>query len=60
MKKTIISSIAILSFIAFAFSQPVSPSADVTKSAQITNLNKKTSIQPKPPTNWSRFKDLFK
>jgi hypothetical protein len=64
MKKTVLASVAILSFIICAFAQAPVSSSDSLKSAQkieTVSFNKKTSIvTPKPPTNWSKIKDLFR
>ena len=63
MKKIAIASITILAFIAFAFAQPVTTGIDSLKAVQkseTSKLGKKTIVQPTPPTNWSKIKDLFR
>jgi hypothetical protein len=64
MKKIIISSILVFSFMLCASAQVGSPAkVDSVKAVQTvyTNaLGKKTIVNPKPPTNWSKIKDLFR
>jgi hypothetical protein len=63
MKKITIASITILTFIAIAFAQPVTTGIDSLKAVQkseTSKLSKKTIVQPTPPTNWSKIKDLFR
>ena len=65
MRKLIISSAIVLSFIICASAQQ---SAETQKSApaksvqtvEKSSLGKKTITVPKPPTNWSKIKDLFR
>jgi hypothetical protein len=65
MKKLITSSILVLSFIICASGQAntVTQNSASSKSVQTvdkTTLNKKTIVQPKGVTNWSKIKDLFR
>jgi hypothetical protein len=65
MKKLIISSILVLSFIFCASAQQIESQSkvDSVKAVQTVDknsLNKKTIVNPKNPTNWSRIKDLFR
>jgi hypothetical protein len=65
MKKLIISSSIVLSFIICgsaqqgADTQNVAPAKSV-QSVDKSALGKKTIVNPKPPTNWSKIKDLFR
>jgi hypothetical protein len=67
MKKIIISSILVFSFILCASAQVGSPAqVDSVKAVQTTHTNalgKKTIVSDplgQKPTNWSRIKDLFR
>jgi hypothetical protein len=63
MKKITIATITILAFIVFAFAQPATSGTDSLKAVQkseISKLGKKAIVQPTPPTNWSKIKDLFR
>jgi hypothetical protein len=63
MKKITSVSITILAFVVFAFAQPTTSGTDSLKVVQKTEnskLAKKTIVQPTPPTNWSKIKDLFR
>jgi hypothetical protein len=65
MRKIIISSFVVFSFIICASAQQPgaqsqSDSVKVVQTSDKNTLNKKTITNPKPPTNWSRIKELFK
>jgi|GEM_PF-5326828 len=63
MKKKVVATFAILALAVFSFSQvPVSTndSLKISSQSQSVNLGKKTIVTPKPPTNWSKIKDLFR
>jgi hypothetical protein len=65
MRKPIISSVILLSFIICASaqvsvdSQKIAP-AKTGQSVDKNALNKKTIVNPKAATNWSKIKDLFR
>jgi hypothetical protein len=69
MKKILKLFIILLFTVSFISSQPVisSTTTDTINSSNISSekasnpkIAKKTIVQPKPPTNWSRIKDLFR
>jgi hypothetical protein len=65
MKKLFISLVVIFAFSVCAWSQQTTESQVVTpaktvQSVDKSSLTKKTIVSPKPPTNWSRIKDLFR
>jgi hypothetical protein len=65
MRKIIISAILVFSFMICVsaqqqVSQSQSDSVKAVQTADKNTLNKKSIVNPKPPTNWSRIKELFK
>jgi len=65
IKRTFVSIITILAFVAFAFAQPSTTSPDSLKASQNSEtqkLAKKTIVNNplKTSTNWSKIKDLFR
>lgn len=65
MRKLIISTAIVFSFIICASAQQSTDTQNVVpaKSVQTVDknaLNKRTIVIPKPPTNWSKIKDLFR
>jgi hypothetical protein len=65
MKRIMICVIALGSFAVFSIAQDNTElqnifSPKTVQTYQKKSLNKKTKVQPLPPTNWSKIKDLFR